>query len=339
MESVAIRPQNPAANRIRDQVLNQQLVERRDRLQRAITSPLRNDHLQELLEEVDLALSKMEAGTFGICETCHDPVESDRIMADPLCRNCLDHLSSKEKASLERDLDLAYQVQHNLLPQAGKVARCWTLAYHFEPAGPVSGDYCDLIPLNDESSLFFLGDVSGKGVAASMMMTQLHGIFRSLSPNTNQISELVAGANRVFCEKTIYSFFATLAAGKLGADGTVHLCNAGHCYPLHLQRDRITSLKTDGLPLGLFRDGQYSSQALQLSPGDSLVLYSDGLSEAFNSQGNQYGADRLSQLLQKQAYQPASSLLKVILDDVERFRGGKRKTDDLTVMVLHRESA
>jgi sigma-B regulation protein RsbU (phosphoserine phosphatase) len=336
MEAVANPPQVPA-NRIRDKALQQQLLARRDRLRQVITTPQRSDHLQELLDEVDLALSKMEAGTFGICETCLDSIEDDRILVDPLCRNCLDHLSPKEKESLERDLDLAYQVQHGLLPRPGRIAAGWTLAYHYEPAGPVSGDYCDAIALPEGSSLFLLGDVSGKGVAASMMMSQLNAIFRSLAPSVGRIADLVAQANRIFCEKTIYSFFATLAAGKLGSDGRVEICNAGHCYPLHLHGGRAEALKTDGLPLGLFRDGEYTSQTRQLAPGESLVVFSDGLSEAFNSQGQQYGSTRLAGLLGEHHRLPPEAMLAAIVIDLNGHRDGGPKTDDVTVMVLRRD--
>jgi phosphoserine phosphatase RsbU/P len=322
---------------VRERAIQQKLLVRRERLQQALTTPQRTDHLQGLLDEIDAALARMEEGTFGICETCHDHIEADRILTDPLARNCLDHLSPAEQRTLERDLDLAYQVQHGLLPKPGRAGTGWSLAYHYEPAGPVSGDYCDLIPLDDGSALFLLGDVSGKGVAASMMMTQLHAIFRSLGATNCHVPELVARANRIFCEGTIFSFFATLACGKLTPTGSVEVCNAGHCYPLHVHRGQVTPLKTTGLPLGLFNDGEYGCQTVQLHPGDSLVLYTDGLSEAFDPSGNQYGAGRLSQLLMERGNITPAALVELIVADVKKFRGSGPKTDDLTVMVLRRD--
>ena len=160
--------------------LHSQLEDRKRRLQEAIALAPRNGSLAGLLHEVDSALDRMNKGTYGLCEECHDPVEQDRLLADPLVRYCLDHLTDKQRAALQRDLDLASEVQRNLLPRANFRGGCWDTSYHYAPLGPVSGDYCDLIP-SDGQLFFVLGDVSGKGVAASMLMTQLHALFRSLT--------------------------------------------------------------------------------------------------------------------------------------------------------------
>jgi len=322
---------------IRDRALRQQLLTRRERLQDALTTPQRTERLRQLLDEIDLTLGRMEQGTFGICERCHEPIENDRLLADPLLRNCIDHLSPAEQRSLERDLDLAYQVQQGLLPRAGRIGTDWLLAYHYQPAGIVSGDYCDVIPIQDGSALAVVGDVSGKGVAASLMMTQLHAIFRSLAAGGRPIQELVAQANRIFCEGTIFSFFATLACARLGPDGEVDLCNGGHCSPLHVQAGGVTALMTTGLPLGLFNDGEYGCQSIHLSDGESLVLYSDGLTETFDREGTQYGTGRLSRLLREHCHVPPPGLIEVILADVQRHRGNGPRMDDLTIMVLRRE--
>ena len=160
--------------------LHDQLEERKRRLQAAIAVAPPNAGLAGLLHEVDSALARMAKGSYGLCQECHEPVEQDRLLADPLVRYCLDHLTVPERAALQRDLDLASEVQRNLLPQAGLRTGGWETSYHYAPVGPVSGDYCDLIP-SDGQLFFVLGDVSGKGVAASMLMAQLHALFRSLT--------------------------------------------------------------------------------------------------------------------------------------------------------------
>src|SRR6202048_4972051 len=157
--------------------LQGQLEERKRRLEAAIASTPRNSGLAGLLREVDSALDHMAKGSYGLCQECHEPVEQDRLLADPLVRYCLDHLTQPERDALQRDLDLAYQVQRNLLPQKGLRVAGWETSYHFAPVGAVSGDYCDLIPSGGRL-LFLLGAVSGKGVAASMLMAQLHALFR-----------------------------------------------------------------------------------------------------------------------------------------------------------------
>ena len=123
--------------------LQGQLEERKRRLEVAVASAPRNSGLAGLLREVDSALDRMTEGTYGLCLECHDSVERDRLLADPLVRYCLDHLTQPQRAALQRDLDLASQVQRNLLPQKGLRVGCWETSYHF---GAVSGDYCDLIP-------------------------------------------------------------------------------------------------------------------------------------------------------------------------------------------------
>jgi sigma-B regulation protein RsbU (phosphoserine phosphatase) len=320
---------------IRDAALRNQLLARRDRIHSALPAA-HTQHLEQLLHEVDDALDRMEAGTYGICETCQDSIEGDRLLLDPLTRNCLDHLSPAERRALEVDLDLALQVQQGLLPSPDLTIDGWSMAYTYRPAGPVSGDYCDLLPLGGGTGLFLLGDVSGKGVAASMLMAQLHAIFRSLATITPSVTELVAKANRVFCQGNPTCHFATLVCGHLGAGGGLEICNAGHCPPLRVARGEVTRIDSTGLPVGVICDGEYPCQERSLAPGDSLVLYTDGLSEALSASGEQYGIDRLAKLLSRDVDLSAKDLLKTVLDDLTRFRSGAPQTDDLTIMILQR---
>src|SRR6185369_2759205 len=112
-------------------------------------------------------------GTYGYCEVCKDPIEADRLLADPILRFCIDHLTPAQQHDLQEDLKLAARIQKGLLPQAISFDG-WEVCYHYEPAGVVSGDYCDLIPSQSGDLYFVVGDVSGKGVPASMLMAHLH---------------------------------------------------------------------------------------------------------------------------------------------------------------------
>jgi sigma-B regulation protein RsbU (phosphoserine phosphatase) len=208
------------------------------------------------------------------------------------------------------------------------------MAYHYEPAGSVSGDYCDFIPAADGSAFFFVGDVTGKGVAASMLVAQLYAIFRSLAASTSSPGELLAKANRIFCEGVLASHFATVLCGRIGKQGQVEISNAGHCLPLHVRETAVVSIPSTGLPLGLLCETDYGTQSLSLRPGDSLILYTDGLTEAFNPSGEQYGFNRLSSVAEKKAALTPHAFLAESLRDLERFRSGARKSDDLTMMVL-----
>ena len=182
-----------------------------------------------------------------------------------------------------------------LLPQKGLRVGCWETSYHFAPVGAVSGDYCDLIP-SDGSLLFLFGDVSGKGVAASMLMAQLHALFRSLTGMSLPLGEIVTYVNRFFCECALAGQYATLVCGLAKPTGEVEIHNAGHCPAIVVGRGGVSCIEPNGLPLGMFLETEFSATPVQLEAGDTLFLYTDGLSEASNESG-EYGVDRVMTLV------------------------------------------
>jgi phosphoserine phosphatase RsbU/P len=315
-----------------------QLEERRQRLRAAMaTSPPGSEQLGRLLVEVDAALERVTAGSFGLCETCHDPIEADRLIADPLLRFCLDHLTEAEQRALEQDLRTAARVQHALLPPAEVRAEGWEIRHHWEPAGLVSGDYCDVIRDTPGGGLLFLfGDVSGKGVAAAMLMSHLHATFRSLLGVTGSTAELVDRANRVFRDAALSPHFATLVCGRTLPDGEIEICNAGHCPPRLLTAAGCGVVDTTGLPVGTFYSSHFTSVRVRLEPGDALLLYTDGLTEARDADGREYGEERLESALADARGMPAADLLRLCRDDLEAHLGGAAPTDDLTLMAVTR---
>lgn len=337
----------PSVPGIHDPYLREQLEQRRKRLQSAISSAAaakteaRVAPLFELLGEVDSALERMDQGTYGICDLCHDTVEKERLIADPLVRLCLDHLSSEEQRALERDLELASRVQQGLLPAPNLYHDDWRIHYRYRPAGLVSGDYCDLIlPSADrESFLFLLGDVAGKGVAASLLMTHLHAMFRSLSGLGLDLQRLLDVANRVFCESTTAGQYATLVCGRAGHDGKIEITSAGHFPALHVSTDGVKQIVATGLPLGMFATSSYTVERLHLRPGDTLLLYTDGILEASDATGKEYGIDALSRIARGGENWSAQELVAACLMDVERHSAGTRQADDQTLMAIHRSRA
>ena len=315
--------------------LQNQLEERKRRLQAAIAFAPQNVGLGGLLHEVDSALARMDKGTYGRCEECLEPVEQDRLMADPLVRYCLDHLTEPQRAALQRDLDLASEVQRKLLPQAGLSAGGWQTGYHYAPVGPVSGDYCDLIP-SDGQLFFALGDVSGKGVAASMLMTQLHALFHSLAGMGLPLGQIVTQANRVFCESALAGQYATLVCGQGSPSGEVEIHNAGHLPAILVGRGGILRIESTGLPLGMFSEVEFSATRLQLEIGDMLFLYTDGLSEARGG-NDEYGVDRVVTLARQQATRPPAELISAYLDDLRVFVASTPPADDLTLLAIRRQ--
>jgi sigma-B regulation protein RsbU (phosphoserine phosphatase) len=318
--------------------LQSQLEQRKHRLQHAIEAVPGDGVLTQLLLDVDAALERVSDGSFGICEECHEPIEKHRLLADPLVCYCLDHLPAAQRRALEQDLELAAKLQRGLLPPQDLQWSGWEMRYHYEPAQLVSGDYCDVIrPENGSGELFFvLADVSGKGVAASMLMAQLHAMFRSLVSAGLPLDQIVSIANRLFCESAPTGQFATLAAGRAGAQGEVEICNAGHPPVFVVRKDRVEKIESRGVPVGMFSAGSYSFQKTRLAPGDSLFLYSDGLTEARNSRQDEYGIERARALLLKQKCDSARQLAAACLDDLRAFSAGATRADDLTLMVLRR---
>jgi sigma-B regulation protein RsbU (phosphoserine phosphatase) len=312
--------------------LQGQLEERKRRLEAVVASRPQNSDLDGLLREVDAALDRMADGTYGLCLECHDTVERDRLLADPLVRYCLDHLSKRERDALQRDLDLASEVQRNLLPQMDLRVGVWQTSYHFAPVGAVSGDYCDLIS-SDGQLLFLLGDVSGKGVAASMLMAQLHAMFRSMSGMSLPLGQIVTHVNRFFCESALAGQYATLVCGLAKPNGEIEIHNAGHCPAIVAGRDGVSRIESTGLPLGMFRETEFSATRVQLETGDTLFLYTDGLSEASN-ESDEYGVDRVMTLVHQHAARQPAELIAACLDDVRAFTNGGPSFDDMTVLAV-----
>jgi len=320
-------------------VLRRQLMERRQRLEGTVGGLRQREPILKLLREVDATLARMDEGSFGACEACKGAIEEHRLRADPLTRFCLDDLTPPQQRALEQDLESAARVQRGLLPRPGLQRHGWQIEYHYEPAGPVSGDYCDVLDQDEEERgglLLFVGDVSGKGVAASMLMAHLHAMFRSLLGYRLPVSQLVERANRLFCESTMTDRYATLACGSCSSSGELEVCNAGHCPLLLVRGAEVTSVPATGMPLGLFRETQYETRTFGLRPGDTVFLYTDGLSEAFDRSDEAYGLDRLSRTVAGGRSLSPPALISACRDDLAGFQAGAARTDDLTMMVLRR---
>ena len=315
--------------------LRSDLIDWRRRLEIAIDESEQSSHLVPLLSELELALHRMAAGTAGMCEECNEIIE-DEAVKDPIARFCLECLNKKEQKALQHDLDNVSLVQYTLLPRRDVSVSGWRAFYHYEAAGPVSGDYCDLLS-NESGDLFFLlGDVSGKGIAASMLMAHLHAIFRSLITLDLPVDQLVERANQVFADATMPAYYATLVCGRARRSGAIELCNAGHCPPLVIRSGEVTKVEPTGMPIGIFCQERYSATQLQLEPGDSLLLYTDGLTESCDPLDAEYGIERLSKLAGARHSIGPQALTAACLDDAASFRGGRPKGDDLTVMVIQR---
>jgi len=313
-------------------LLRDQLVVRRQKLETAVARS-RTANLLQLLEQVDHALERVDRGSYGVCEHCAGAVEAERLFADPITSLCLDCLKPAEQRALEQDLLLAARIQAGLLPKRDFCAAGWKVDYHYEPAGQVSGDYCDLIQ-HGRDLYFMVGDVSGKGVAAAMLMSNLHALFRVLIPTGLQLAELVERANRLFCESTLPTQYATLIVGRADEFGNVEICNGGHPAPFHVGTNGVAAIEAATVPIGLFCDQKFVSTTLRAAPGDRLVIYTDGISESEGPNGAQYGSASLEKLLGACRELPSRELVEKCLKEVSAFRDGSPRLDDQALMVL-----
>jgi phosphoserine phosphatase RsbU/P len=326
--------ERPGTVCIGDAYFRAQLEARRRHLLRAAAdSRHARAHLCWLLDEVDAALARLREGTFGICDTCLEPIEVDRLVQDPLVRLCSDHLATAESDRLARDLALARAIQQRLLPPPQPVIDGWTFYYRYAAAGDVGGDYVDVIDRTGSGeTLVLLGDVAGKGVAASMLVSHLHATFRSLAPHCGEAGELLARANDLFSVSTAGAAYATVLVAALGADRSMSLYSAGHWPPLVRRGRRVEAVRLDGgLPLGMFASSQYTPTRVSLDDDETLLFFTDGASEARDSAGQEFGRDRLATVMASAPSATPIDIVETCFDELRRFGNGLPAHDDLTL--------
>jgi len=329
MESAQMRSATSAIGV--DSMIHDQLLNRRQRLESARNDVGIHEDLSRLLGEVDAALSRFESGGFGVCVDCHDPIEPERLLTDPLMTVCIGCLTDKQRSSLEDDLQLASDIQRGLLPRTGIACDKWHVDFAYHPASIVSGDYVDIIERGDEF-FFILGDVSGKGMAASLLMSNLHAIFHSLVPTGMPLEELMGRANHLLCESSLANQYATLVLGKANRAGEVEITNAGHLAPVLIKKGMIGELNHSGLPLGMFCSTEFEVNKVELDAGDSLVVFTDGVTETVNADGLEYGSCGLFDALGID--HEIEGRVRHCLSHIDGFRGSAPRHDDLTILTL-----
>jgi sigma-B regulation protein RsbU (phosphoserine phosphatase) len=314
-------------------------VDRRSRLQAASAGGAAA--VADLLLAVDSALERLDTGVYGACCRCDGHVEADRLVVDPLATVCLECLSDDEKQALQRDLELASSVQATLLPPRDFACGEWLGHYSYRPLGTVGGDYVDVLrPQGPEGDVVvLLGDVSGKGVAAAMLMSHLHAGVRALAGTECCLAALVEGANRLLHGASAANLYATLAAVRLGTDGVAEVVTAGHLPVLVVHNREVAPLRTEGLPVGLFASASYSSSRVQLERGDALVLYTDGVTEATSRGGEELGVEGLVNALATTTDHSPRSLVASVIAAAENHHTGAVAHDDLSAAVIQRRAS
>jgi phosphoserine phosphatase RsbU/P len=319
-------------------VLRRQLEDRKTRLNATLAREGPDAELVRLLRQVDSVLGRLGSDDYGRCLICDGRMDDEDMRMNPLLEYCLCNLTPEQQRALQNDLELARRIQGALLPDPDLAEAGWEAAYRYEPAGVVSGDYCDLWlrPGDGESVYFAVGDVSGKGIAASLLMAHLQSAFRSLLGAGVPLADLAVRVNRQLLAASIPTHYATLAFGRAGADGRLEIVNAGHCPPLIVRGGRVESVAATGFPIGLLSERPYEVATFTLDPGNAVVLYTDGLTEARVAEGEEYGEARIERVMGRVDGHAPRGIVREVRADLDRFLGGAARADDLTVLALRR---
>jgi sigma-B regulation protein RsbU (phosphoserine phosphatase) len=243
------------------------------------------------------------------------------------------------KAMMDEELRTAYGIQSRLLPESMPLISGYTFAATNKPCKTVSGDYYDVVVRPDGRIYFIVADVSGKGITAALIMSALATAFNIFSRTNPSPSELMGQMNAMLAPKTSPSKFATVVVGVLDPEsGAVEYTNAGHVAPLVISKSGVAQLTTTDLVIGLFPGAQYRTQTLQLDPGDALVLFTDGVTEAENEEEEQLGLAPVAKMLGELHRADAPRLLTSIDEQVRLHLGTVPANDDVTMLAVARNA-
>ncbi len=244
-----------------------------------------------------------------------------------------------EKQKLEEELNVARQIQIQLLPQSNPAGPGYALSSFAHPSRQVGGDYYDYFERPDGKIGMVVADVSGKGVPAALLVSQLQAILRAEVRMDKPLPAIISTVNQIVTETTSPEKFATLfyADWDPGRRRLTYV-NAGHNYPIVVRRGGTChDLKAGGLVLGVLADATYEQAQMELDPGDVVLIYTDGLSELHNPAGEEFGEERLQRFLIDNRHLPVEAIKNKLIRDASRFALGELGFDDLTIIILKLE--
>jgi hypothetical protein len=249
-------------------------------------------------------------------------------------------LELKDKLLARDEIEVARQVQLSLLPKTQPSLVGWDLWSATTPANDVGGDLIDYLDGAEGRLGIALGDVAGKGMGAALLCAKLQATLRALAPVAANLETLGASLNGVLERSGLDNRFATLFYAEINASSpAVRYLNAGHNPALLVRGDTIEPLTASSLPLGMLPGMAYAQGTATLERGDLLVLYSDGITEATNASGEEYGLPRLKEAVRAVSSLPAEAAARKILDAAGRFVEGEKPHDDQSILVLRRTGA
>jgi sigma-B regulation protein RsbU (phosphoserine phosphatase) len=242
---------------------------------------------------------------------------------------------SQDKRRMDEQLAIAREIQQALLPKPNRDLEYVRACSQSLPCYEIGGDYFDYFDLEGGHFGFALGDVAGKGMSAALLASLIQGIFSAQTFLGASLPAILGNVNRKLVQRGTGSRFVTFFFGILDPDGNCTYINAGHNPPFLLGRDgSMRELTTGGMVLGLFAGEKYEAETIKLQPGDHLVLFTDGVIEALNTAGEEFGMERLTALLRANAHSTTPQILARLQEAVLSFSAGAPQHDDITMMVL-----
>ena len=239
-----------------------------------------------------------------------------------------------ERAQLERDVRVAAAIQRALLPDGRYRSGSADIAAVSVPCRAIGGDFFDYFELPDAAIGFVVGDVSGKGPPAALLTAVLQGILAVHAYGGESPAVTIERVNQALARRAIEARFATMFYGVLTRDGVLRYCNAGHNPPAVVGASGCQRLDAGGLMVGAFKDAAFEDGAVRLAPGDTLFAFSDGITEAVDRGGEEFGDDRLIATVASATALEVSALVALVLDRVRQFTGDAPQADDMTALAL-----
>jgi len=265
-------------------------------------------------------------------------IESLSIHAAIAIENARLYEQEQQKIALDKEMSAAADVQRSLFPKNLPEIPGYALYAHNIPASQVSGDMFDVISLNDGRTVFTLGDVSGKGLPAAILMANMQSVMRDL-PHQNPSPEYCASRlNRMIYRSSGFDKFITVFIGLLDpAANTLTYANAGHDYPFLFRSDGSHSrLESTGIPIGMLGESSYTQHQLDMNPGDMLFVFSDGVTDAASASGDMYGEERMQALVAANMSRSPAEVVQILEAELLAFIGSTPQFDDMTILVLKR---
>ncbi len=236
---------------------------------------------------------------------------------------------------IQRDLEIASATQKRLFPDMPQLQNGTCLNGYVQPARETSGDFYDFIPLGEDEMGILIADVTGKSLAAALMMTMTRSILRNEARSATSPAQVLARANQTLLADTAIEQMVTVCYGVFNTrTGVFHYANAGHPFALLKRQDHVKELPLPGFPLGAVEEAVYSNQIIRLEPGDTLILFSDGIPEAMNSQNEMFGFDRLQETLRYVKGSHPEQIKEAVWQSVKAFQQGAEQLDDMTLVVI-----